>query len=120
MVDTDRQGRLSSDTAALLARARARAGLSLREVARRAGTSHATLHAYESGKKIPSVVTFLRVLEACGFAVDFDLAPRIRWQDGLDRGDELEQVLRLADQFPVRVSRRMNYPLFGSADGRSA
>ncbi len=100
--------------ASLLADARVRAGLSLREIARRAGTSHATLIAYERGRKVPSIVTFLRVLNACGFAVDFTLSPRIRWRDGLARGEELAQVLKLAAQFPARVSRHMDYPAFGS------
>jgi transcriptional regulator with XRE-family HTH domain len=100
--------------ASLLAESRDQAGLSLREVARRAGTSHATLLAYERGTKTPSIVTFLRVLDACGFAVDFDLSPRIRWQDGISRGEELAAVLGLAEQFPARVSRHMNYPAFGT------
>ena len=103
--------------ARVLVDARVRGGLSLREVARRAGTSHATLLAYERGRKTPSIVTFLRVLGACGFAVDFDLSPRIRWQDGIDRGEELLQVLKLASQFPARIPRHMNYPVFGSAAG---
>ncbi|MCZ6709829.1 MAG: helix-turn-helix transcriptional regulator [Gammaproteobacteria bacterium] len=103
--------------ASLLADARVRAELSLREVARRAGTSHATLLAYEHGRKTPSIVTFLRVLDACGFAVDFDLSPRVRWQDGIGRGEELAQVLTLAAQFPAKVPRRMGYPVFGSAPG---
>jgi transcriptional regulator with XRE-family HTH domain len=104
--------------ARLLESARQRAGLSLRETARRAGTSHATLKAYETGAKTPSVATLLRILDACGFAVDFELSPRIRWQDGIYRGDELEQVLRLAGQFPARVSRYMDYPRFGPTDDR--
>jgi len=107
----------SQIAAGLIQIARQRAGLSLREVASRAGTSHPTLHAYEAGRKTPSVATFLRVLDACGFAVDFELSPRIRWQDGIYRGDELEQVLELAGQFPAKVSRFMDYPKFGSADG---
>lgn len=96
--------------AATLSRARREAGLSLRELARRAGTSHATILAYERGTKVPGAATFLRLLEACGYAVDIRLHRRIRERDGLERGDELEQVLRLAEQFPVRVPRRMDYP----------
>lgn len=95
-----------------LAEARTAAGLSLREVARRAGTSHATLHAYESGAKGPSAATFLRILDACGFAVDMVLSPRVRWQDGIYRGDELEAVLALAGEFPARAARHMDYPVF--------
>ena len=98
----------------LLREARERSGLSLRQLARRAGTSHATLLAYENGRKVPAVSTFLRVLEACGFAVDLNIAPRIRERDGLDRGDELAEVLLLAEQFPSRPSGRMTYPRFGT------
>jgi len=93
-----------------LRRARREAGLSLRELARRAHTSHATLLAYENGTKVPGAATFLRLLESCGFAVDIRLERRVREVDGLARGDELEQVLRLAEQFPVRAARKVAYP----------
>jgi transcriptional regulator with XRE-family HTH domain len=96
--------------AATLRQARLDARLSLRELAARAGTSHATIAAYEKGAKTPGAATFLRLLEACGYGVDIRLFPRIRERDGLDRGEELEQVLRLAEQFPVRVPRRMHHP----------
>jgi transcriptional regulator with XRE-family HTH domain len=99
----------------LLREARMRSGLSLRQLATRAGTSHATLLAYENGRKIPAVSTFLRILEACGFAVDLNIAPRIRERDGLDRGEELAEVLLLAEQFPAHPDRRMIYPRFGPA-----
>ena len=98
--------------ATTLHRARIDAGLSLRKLAERAGTSHATVLAYEKGTKTPGAATFLRLLEACGYGVDIQLTRRIRSRDGLDRGEELEQVLRLAEQFPVRVPRKMNYPRF--------
>ena len=93
---------------------RASAGLSLRELASRAATSHPTLLAYEQGKKVPSVAVYMRILEACGYAVDLHLHPRVRDRDGLARGEELQQVLELAEQFPVRLERRMRYPRFGS------
>ncbi|MEZ5550927.1 MAG: helix-turn-helix transcriptional regulator [Pseudomonadales bacterium] len=99
-------------TAALLAQARAEAGLSLRDLARRASTSHATLSAYERGRKVPSVVTYIRILEACGNAVDVQLQPRIREKDGIPRGDELESVLQLAAQFPAKASRYLDLPVF--------
>jgi transcriptional regulator with XRE-family HTH domain len=98
--------------ATTLRRARSAAGLSLRELAKRASTSHATILAYEKGTKTPGAATFLRLLEACGYGVDIHLTPRIRRRDGLDRGDELEQVLRLAEQFPVRVPKKITYPRF--------
>jgi len=99
-------------TAALLASARAAAQLSLRELAERAKTSHATLSAYEKGRKVPSVTTYFRILEACGNAVDIQLHPRIRDRDGIPRGEELESVLNLAAQFPAKASRHLNLPAF--------
>ncbi|MDH5738352.1 MAG: helix-turn-helix domain-containing protein [Gammaproteobacteria bacterium] len=96
-----------------LSEARQSAGLSLRELAERAGTSHATLSAYEKGSKNPSVATFVRILSACGFEVDFGLRRRIRFAHGLERGEELAMALSLAEQFPSRLPRKMTYPRFG-------
>ena len=95
-----------------LCAARQRAGLSLRELARRAATSHATLSAYEQGRKCPSAAVFLRILEACGNAVDIHLQPRIREADGIPRGEELAAVLRLAGQYPARAERHLALPAF--------
>ncbi len=89
--------------------ARRRAGLSLRELGARAGTSHSTLSAYETGAKTPSVVTLERVLRAAGFALDLELSPRI------DRGLELERVLELAAQFPARHDAELRFPRFPEA-----
>ena len=99
--------------AGTLRRARERAGLSLRELASRAGTSHSTLSAYEHGRKAPSAATFFRILDACDLAVDLILTPRIRERDGIPRGEELQAVLELAEQFPTRIKRRMDLPVFG-------
>lgn len=46
--------------------ARHDAGISQRELAKRAGTSQATLSAYESGKKSPSLDTLARIVRAAG------------------------------------------------------
>ena len=53
--------------ATLIAEARSRAGLGLRELARRAGTSHATLLRYERGEIDPRSETLLRIIHACGY-----------------------------------------------------
>lgn len=50
----------------LTRQARLRAGLSLRELARRAATSNATLSAYETDAKDPRASTLMRVLAATG------------------------------------------------------
>ncbi len=97
-----------------LRRARKASGLSLRRAAELAGTSHATLAAYENGRKTPGLNTYLRILSAYGYAADIELSPRIREVDGFARGDELEEVLALAEQFPARHSKKLSYPRFGA------
>ena len=54
------------EVAKTLAEARRRAGLTQSQLARRAGTSQATVSAYESGRKVPSIETFARLLAATG------------------------------------------------------
>ena len=51
---------------AIIRSARLHAGLSLRELARRAKTSHATLSRYEDGTIEPSMSVVERVVDACG------------------------------------------------------
>ncbi len=113
MSETPAQARLeqkSKEAGAHLIRARRAAGLSLRELARRAGTSHATLSTYECGAKSPTLLTFFRIIEACDFAVDMQFRPRIRGRGGQPRGEELVDVLRLAAQFPARPARTLDAP----------
>ena len=100
-----------------LLKARTTAGLGLRQAARLANTSHATLSAYENDRKMPSVATFLRILEACNYSVDIALNPRIRQREGLLRGDELMQVLDLAEQFPAKHKKTLGFPKFPSRPG---
>jgi transcriptional regulator with XRE-family HTH domain len=100
--------------AEILKQARGDAGLTLRELAERASTSHSALSAYESANKRPSTRTFFRIIDAAGFAVDFELAPRRRGERGLPRGEELRQVLELAEQFPARHESALAYPSFAA------
>ena len=94
--------------------AREEAGLSLRGLARLAGTSHATLAAYESGSKVPRVDTLERILRAAGFAVDLHLDARADDEAGRQaKADELADVLELAAQFPARHDAELRYPPFG-------
>lgn len=108
---------LEQRIANILHESRIGAGLSVRELARRAGTSHATLLAYEKGRKVPTTTTFFRVIEACGNAIDLDIKPRVKERDGIPRGEELAAVLNLAEQFPHSVPRHLNLPLFGKMVG---
>ncbi len=59
----------------LIKLARHDAGLSQRELARRAGTSQATLSAYEVGRKSPSFDTLVRIIRATGQDLRVQLAP---------------------------------------------
>ena len=97
----------------ILREARLRAGLTLRELASQAGTSHSTLAAYESTRKSPSVATFDRVLQASGFHPDVELHRRHRGSAELPRGEELAAVLELAAAFPARHAARLDAPIFG-------
>jgi transcriptional regulator with XRE-family HTH domain len=89
------------DAAGVIRLARGRAGLSLRQLGRLAGTSHSTLSAYEAGVKVPTVATLDRIVRAAGFALDFDLSPVPSTID--DRG--VGRVLELADRFSAHERR---------------
>ena len=93
--------------------ARRRSGLSLRELARRAGTSHATISAYESGRVVPAVDTLDRIVRAAGFSIAADLERRVDPSDDGARGRELVEVLELAAQFPARHAPTLEMPVFG-------
>lgn len=82
--------------------ARRRVGLTLRDAARRAGVSHAALSAYERGARTPSLDKLFGILHALGFAVRIELEPRIRERNGVPRGEELVEVIRLAEHYPPR------------------
>ena len=103
------------DAARLIRTARRRAGLTLRELAERAHTSHSTLAAYDQARKTPNVDTLDRILTACGFRVDVSLAPRPAEvaADPVARGRELVEVLELAEMFPARHARTLDAPPFG-------
>lgn len=96
---TTRVGAVSADT---LRYARQRAGLSLRDAARRAGVSHSALAAYERGARSPSLDKLFGILHALGFAVRIELEPRVRERNGVPRGEELVEVIRLAEHYPPR------------------
>jgi transcriptional regulator with XRE-family HTH domain len=101
--------------AALLRRARRGSGLTLRRLAIRAHTSHATLSAYESGRVDPSLETVQRIVRAAGFDLDYALSPRVGGDSPEDRGQELVEVLELAALFPARHQPELRFPKFGAA-----
>jgi transcriptional regulator with XRE-family HTH domain len=100
------------DAGRTLHRARVEAGLSLRALAERAGTSHATLVAYEAGRAVPRVDTLDRVLRAAGYATDIEVERRAdaTVAQRMAKGAELLQALDLAAMFPARQSRRLRFP----------
>ncbi len=51
---------------AIVRAARARAGLTQRQLAARAGTSQAAIGRYERGRSIPDLATLGRLVDACG------------------------------------------------------
>ena len=90
------------------------AGLSQAELAERAGTSQATISAYESGAKQPSVATLSRLLAAAGSRLSVTAAaqpvtePSSRELKRTARA--LADVLALAEALPVRHRRDLGYP----------
>lgn len=93
----------------MIATARRQAGLSLARLAELAGTSAATLHAYERGRVAPRLDTLQRVLNAAGASVELRMRPGFveaerRW--------EFEQVLQVAAAFPSRERGAFGAPVF--------
>jgi transcriptional regulator with XRE-family HTH domain len=58
------------DASRLILKARHGSGLNQRDLARRAGTSQATLSAYERGAKSPTLAVTERIVEAAGYHLD--------------------------------------------------
>ena len=88
----------------MLRECRRRSGLSLRQLSIRAKTSHSALAAYEADAREPNLATFLRIVKACGFELTPLLAPADPFEDRLQRGQEIVEVLDLADHLPHRHS----------------
>jgi transcriptional regulator with XRE-family HTH domain len=93
--------------------ARRRAGLSQQRLADRAGTSQATISAYESGRKQPTVATMSRLLAATGtrLRTEAGLALRTPTRSELERrGQILREVLDLAQSLPFQRTEELRYP----------
>jgi transcriptional regulator with XRE-family HTH domain len=99
--------------AALLRDARARAGLSQRQVAARAGVPQSTVSTYECGHREPTLPTLDRLLRASGFRVHTEIAPV---GPDLDRnGQVLRDVLSVADAIPHRRTGGLRFPRISDA-----
>jgi transcriptional regulator with XRE-family HTH domain len=97
--------------AALIRSTRCRAGLSQRELARRARTSAAAVCQYERGERVPRVDTLVRLLAVAGGELVLDVRPTPR-VDVEANGRDLEAVLELADALPQRHDPELRYPPF--------
>ncbi len=97
-----------------LRQARHQAGLTQAALAERAGTSQATVSAYESGRKQPSIATLDRLLAAAGARLTVENGRRpvvVPSRAQRERaGRALVDVLALAAALPVRHERRLRYP----------
>jgi len=102
------------DTAAVLRDARLRAGLSQAQLAARAGTSQATISAYESATKEPSVATLSRLLAATGATLTVSsAAPAVAEASRAEtarRARALLDVLALAAELPTKHEATLRFP----------
>lgn len=99
------------DPASELRAARVRAGLSQRALAAEGGTSQATLSAYESGRKQPSVAVLHRLLAVTGAELRVvDVSGRRTPADFERAGRHLAEALELAETLPFRRAAELRYP----------
>lgn len=112
------------DAAFALRDARRRAGLTQAQLARRAGTSQATVSAYEHGRKAPSVETLGRLLAAAGARLIAApaAAPVVRpSKPQLARaGRALVDVMLLAEALPTRHEPELRFPALTRLPTRGA
>lgn len=110
------------DIGSALRSARERAGLTQAELARRARTSQATLSAYESGAKEPSVATLSRLLAAAGSRLAVEPEPPAAIppspRELARAGRTLAQVIELAEALPHRYDPELRYPRLPRREGR--
>jgi transcriptional regulator with XRE-family HTH domain len=103
------------DAGLIIRTARGKSKLSLRALAARAGTSHATLSAYENDRVDPTTAVLSRIVAAAGYSIEANLLGSPPDLDGMQRGEELIAVLELAEQFPARHAPALEFPPFRPA-----
>jgi transcriptional regulator with XRE-family HTH domain len=103
------------DAGLVIRTARTQSKLSLRALAARAGTSHATLSAYENGRVDPTTTVLSRIVGATGYSLEATLLGIPSDIEGMSRSEELIAVLRLAEEFPARHARELAFPPFRPA-----
>lgn len=106
------------DAASTLHAARRGAGLTQAALASRASTSQATISAYESGRKQPTVETLDRLLSTMGLRLAVQSGPRPAVRPSAARlarsGRALVDVLLLAEALPTRHAPELRYPPLGA------
>lgn len=100
------------DAATLLRGARTRAGLSQRDLARRAHTSPAAVCLYETGQRVPRVDTLARLVAAAGSTLELTAQPPVTAIDVEANALGLEELLDLADHLPQRHDAALRAPRF--------
>jgi transcriptional regulator with XRE-family HTH domain len=99
------------DAATAIRTARETAGLSKRELARRAGTSPAAIVAYESGDREPTLPTLTRICAGANARLAVTVVPARGLPDRATLAHRLKQVLDLAEHLPRRrAARRLSFP----------
>jgi transcriptional regulator with XRE-family HTH domain len=102
------------ETGHLLRDARRAAGLTQSELAGLAGTSQATLSAYERDRKVPSTSTLARLLAVTGRRLSTVPAAAPVVEPSADqlekRGRILAEVIDLAERLPARRAGALRYP----------
>lgn len=99
------------DAALAIRTAREHAGLSKRELARRAATSPAAIVAYESGARDPAVGTLARIVRATGSVALIEIERGAGRPDPAANARAIVDLLGLADVMPLRAAdRELAYP----------
>ena len=102
------------EAASVIRAARRHAGLTQRTLATLAGTSQATISAYERGRKQPSLATLSRLLAAAGSKLAVEPAERpvieVSESQLAKAGRGLIEVLALAEALPTKHQRHLRFP----------
>lgn len=99
-----------------MSEARARAGLSQSELARRAGVAQSVISEYEAGKRQPALPTLSKLIAATGHQLSLDLVrtePEVRGLPNTALGRRLRQHRRALLDAVATVGGR-NLRVFGS------
>jgi len=94
----------ASEAGLILLAARVEAGLSQRELAARAGTSGATIAAYERGAKEPRLSTLRRLLDAAGVRLEVGDVPNATRRSAVTLTREEQRSLALHRAIAVRLA----------------